>query len=189
MTITNTLMHLAELHHAYGLIGLSEYRERIEVALWLGEDGMMDPRLAGEEPPDAGGVPEPEELPNYEVIVRPRNHPSGSAAHLEPDDDLELIFMAWRFTGADQDPFPSVPHGHLDSANRPWPKLNPYTGWAFKDPRNEEKSRNLSKKQMVLLWSDKRFRSFCRERVVWYMETFPKYRFPVSNPLRMPRYR
>ena len=189
MTITNTLIHLAELHHAYGLIGISEYHERIRVAWWLGDDNIADPRLTGEDVPDAEVVPEPEEASNYEVIVRPRNTASESAGGIKPDDDLEFIFMAWKFTGADPDPFPAVPHGHLNSANRTWPKLNPYTGWAFKDPRNEAKAHNLSKKQLIILWGNKNFRAFCRERVVWYMETFPRYRFPVVNPLRMPRYR
>lgn len=51
---------------------------------------------------------------------------------MENQDWLEFVaFGHWYFTKSDPDPYPSTPHGHFQSANNPWPKLNPYTGRVF----------------------------------------------------------
>lgn len=34
----NTLIILAELHYEFGLIGYDEFKERIQVALWLNDE-------------------------------------------------------------------------------------------------------------------------------------------------------
>ncbi|WP_216712728.1 hypothetical protein [Pseudoalteromonas sp. TB64] len=102
---------------------------------------------------------------------------------------LEFLCLGiWVFTKADPDSYPSVPHGHFKNQNNKWPKLNPYTGRIFSAKHQEDKKQLLSKKQMRKIWSDEKFKSFCREMIIWYQEKFSYYEFPVRRPLRMPRW-
>ena len=100
-----------------------------------------------------------------------------------------LVFKRqWYFTGADPDHYPSVPHGHHSSPNRKWPKLNPYTGRVFVEKHQERIKQRLSKLDMQLLWRDEKFRNFCRQHILWYLEAHPDYTLPVRRPLRLPRW-
>ena len=178
--VSGTLFVLAELHYHYGFIGLDEFIERCSIADWLEID-------AGSDDPRQPGVSEE---------LREETTPEGdgekgrqtAADTSRPDDSsIEFLWSGWLFTRQDPDPYPSTPHGHLGKSNRAWPKLNPYTGRVFKQKHQEDLSLRLTKKQMILLWSDQRFRDFCRSHVVWYAETFPRHAFGVSHPLRFPR--
>ncbi|WP_335901491.1 hypothetical protein ACOI2Q_07030 [Shewanella algae] len=173
------LINLAELHFEFGLIGRDELNERISVALWLNEEllsDVIDPRNENSEGDES----------HYDEI---EGKEAGVTVSLKEnsDDWIEFLFNGvWVFTKADADSYPSVPHGHFQSQTRKWPKLNPYTGRVFSSKHQEDTSKRLSKKQMRLLWRDEKFRSFCREMIVWYRETHKSYRFPVSNPCRLP---
>ena len=182
----NTLITLAEIHYEFGFIGCDERNERISVALWLAdetEDHMNDPRNDSE---DDSILNEKYEY-NDSVIVKPDD---GGASQQEKDDNsIEFLCLGlWVFTKADPDSYPSVPHGHFKSKDRKWPKLNPYTGRVFKSKHQEDKNNRFTKKQMKIIWSDEKFKSFCREMIIWYQEQFPYYEFPVPRPLRMPRW-
>lgn len=179
-----TLIALAELHHSFGLIGISEFVERCEVARWLQDPtpGLADPR-----DPEAGDPDREEEVgeaPEGQAVTVRTGDPS------DPDDPgyLQFLFMKWVFTKADPDPYPSTPHGHWQNQNRKWPKLNPYTGRAYSAKEQEDKSQRLSRSQLRMLWGDEAFRDFCRGHLVWYREKFRFHRFPVPDAdlLRFP---
>ena len=182
MTISRTLISLADLHYECGLIGISEYSERQAVAHWLddGERVSADPRSDAE-----GGDFNADEPDKNEALNSGQNGPRSSSN--DDDDTLYFIWFSWVFTRQDEDSYPSTPHGHLLDPNRRWPKLNPYTGRVFKAKEQEDAQLRLGKKPMRLLWRDQRFREFCRSHIVWYMESHPYYDFPVRHPFRFPR--
>ena len=183
----NTLITLAEFHYELGFIVQDEYRERILVALWLSDelDGG-DPRLESLEE-EINDSCEKFESENGAVVLKKASGKSAAAGN--EDDWLELLCLnTWVFTKADPDSYPSVPHGHYKSQNRPWPKLNPYSGRVFSSKHQEDKNQRLSKKEMKMIWNDEKFKSFCREMIVWYQEQFSYYEFHVRRPLRFPRW-
>ncbi|GIU50752.1 hypothetical protein TUM4438_37890 [Shewanella sairae] len=183
----NTLITLAEFHYELGFIGQDKYQERINVALWLsGKLDGGDPRL---EPPEEEMNDSREEFESENEAVVLKNASGKSSTGRNEDDGLEFLFLnKWVFTKADPDSYPSVPHGHYKSQNKPWPKLNPYTGRVFSSKHQEETSQRLSKKQMKMIWNDEKFKNFCREMIVWYQEQFTYYKFQVRRPLRFPRW-
>ncbi|MBL0576349.1 hypothetical protein [Aeromonas caviae] len=186
----NTLITLAEFHYALGLIGCHEFNERIIMAQWLADADKgrwPDPRLEfGEEsvPPEQDhAAHESEPAVSYTTASSKEN------TNRDDTDWMEFLCLGtWVFTKADPDPYPSIPHGHYLSQNNSWPKLNPYTGRVFLSVHQEDKSKRLSKKDMQKIWRDEKFKSFCREMVVWYKEQHPHIEFPVRHLLRMPRW-
>lgn len=181
-----TLVTLAEMHHRFGLIGISDLKERLQIAAWLADDTdqLPDPRLVeGDE-----GEPEREDDagPGAPGVTTRQGTPRG------PDDPgyLEFLFMGWVFTKADPDPYPSTPHGHWGDKNRKWPKLDPYRGCVFVKKDQEDRSQRLGKSEMRLLWRDESFKDFCRGHLVWYMEKFPHHAFrvPGDRVLIFPRW-
>lgn len=175
------LVTLAETHYELGLIDINELQERIEVAQWLtcDDSSISDPRTPLVE---AEGSEANQNDTTDLVKVTIKNTPNDQ-------NWLEFLFDGkWYFTKSDPDPYPSTPHGHLHSPNKPWPKLNPYTGRAFKEKHQEDSSLRLPKHKMRLLWRDPKFQSFCRDHIIWYIEEHPHHSFPVRYPLRLPRW-
>jgi hypothetical protein len=175
------LISLAELSYEFGLIGVDEFHERFQVAQWLeSEDSdAIDPRVP------IVVIERSEDIitPDTKIL---KAHVKDES---EEPDWLEFLFDSkWYFTISDPDPYPSTPHGHLSNPNKPWPKLNPYTGRAFKEKHQEDTSLRLSKNKMRLLWRDSKFKSFCRDHILWYMEGYPHHVFPVKYPFRFPRW-
>lgn len=180
---------LTEISYHFGLIGINELNERREVFRWLLDESgeVVDPRLSGEGENEEKG-PSNDEDKTERTDRKTRSSDSGG----DEGNILELIptglSQKWVFTKSDPDSYPSVPHGHLESQNRPWPKLNPYTGRAFARKHMENPRLRLSKPEMRALWCDQKFLDFARSMVMWYMEEFPYHTFPVWHPLRFPKW-
>ncbi|GAB3446064.1 hypothetical protein [Insolitispirillum peregrinum] len=181
------LIDIAFLSFRVGLIGYEEYTERYNMAVWLTDESgtVSDPRI------DAYGgeytsKPPHEEAPDMEVTDCSRSERASNGAPFNPPDLMYFRFNAWHFTGSDPDPYPSVPHGHYESENNPYPKLNPYTGRVFSNKHQYNIDMKLGKKEMKKLWNDKNFRSFCLRQVIYYETSFPHYKFPVRHPHRFP---
>lgn len=173
---TRTLFTLARLNLQLGLIDFTEYEERVEVARWMAEEDVSaaDPR----QPP----VPEREAPAGSDDLAQIRG-----TGRLDEPEWMELLVLGkWLFTKSDPDAYPSTPHGHLHSATREWPKLNPYTGRVFKEKHQEDPALRLGKQEMRRLWRDHAFRDFCRSYILLYVEAHPYYRFSVRDPLRFP---
>jgi hypothetical protein len=179
-----TLMTLAEMHHSFGLIGIVEYEERCRIAHWLygDSDQHTDPRYSnGEEQERERNE---DELAPGTTVTAQEGDPN------DPHDPgyLRFLFNGWVFTKADVDPYPSTPHGHWQSQNRKWPKLDPYNGRAFEAKHRENISMRLKKFELKILWSDEKFKDFCRGHLIWYSENFPYHHFRVRRDrlLRFP---
>lgn len=183
----NVLINLADFHYELGLIGYDEYVERIEIGYWLSDsfhfsEHSRDPRYDVEE---SLNIKEREKPDVYDesIGVEAIDSESDSSEYY-----IKFICLGkWVFTKSDPDSYPSVPHGHYNDQNKKWPKLNPYTGRVFEAKNQENNKERLSKKEMKEIWQDEKFRSFCREMIVWYREQFPHYEFPVKRPLKLPR--
>lgn len=185
----NLLITLAEIHYEFGLIEKDELNERIGVALWLAEeldDSVGDPRNDEEQ---CQSESEEIESSAQNPLVESSVDRGNEAQNTNVENWLEFLCLGvWVFTKADPDPYPSIPHGHYKNQNNKWPKLNPYTGRVFNSKQQEAKSERLSKEQMQIIWRDEKFKSFCREMIVWYREQFSSYKFPVRSPSRMPKW-
>lgn len=105
------------------------------------------------------------------------------------DDDHSLAFKVvagplanWEFHQADDDFFPSIPHGH-EYGNRQL-KLDVYLGWIyFKD----KQLRRIERTLIVRLWNDRSFRDFARTAIEYYLDHFPRYSgWRVADPRLLP---
>lgn len=186
--VTRTLISLAEWHLHLELIGTDEFEERIKVADWLRRSARggdpRDPAIEHEFDDRADEVVLPSTCSS-----RARDSSRDDTVEDDYEDDhIELVWFGWVFTRQDADPYPSTPHGHDQSPNRSWPKLNPYTGRVFAHKHQEDVKRRLTKKKLITLWSNLEFREFCRSHVLWYMEAHPHHAFSVRRPLRFPWY-
>ena len=183
----NALITLAKFHYEFGFIGHDECLERVHVALWLSDEINSDPRIESLQE-EIQNEREESESENESVIS---TDPTDTGTSGENDDSwVEFLFLGvWVFTKSDRDSYPSVPHGHYEDKKNKWPKLNPYTGRVFSSKCKEDVRRRLSRKELKIIWNDKKFRSFCREMIISYQETFPYYDFPVRIPSRLPRRR
>jgi hypothetical protein len=182
-----TLLTLAKFNLQFGFIGIDEYIERYEVALWLGDPNgkRLDPRdtVLSED------LREEKERGSADNASEPPQKGGGDGLRESDSGEVEFLFQGWVFTKSDPDPYPSTPHGHWRNQNSKWPKLNPYTGRVFKEKHQEDVSARLNKKEMKKLWNDDKFRDFCRSYILWYAEAFPHHVFGVANPLRFPDWR
>lgn len=162
---------LCEISWRYGLIGINEYCERMKALRWLSSDQ--------EEP----GSPEEEEDSEYtekqqEEFLEDteKNHFNPLGSNTDKDTrygDPELLQYTtknlnkrWVFTIGDQDPYPSIPHGHFEYKTRKWPKLNPYTGEIFS--KKNKLDSLLKKKEYRVLWEDQELYNHALEQISWY---------------------
>jgi hypothetical protein len=178
-----TLLVLNEFSFSLGLIDMNEYMERTKVADWLADDdlALVDPRDPSPEQREGPRRDEGDRSSNNELIQI-----VGTGKPDDPDWLKLSVLGKWMFTRSDPDPYPSTPHGHLQNANRRWPKLNPYTGRVFKAKHQEDTKLRLNKNEMRNLWRTEAFRDFCRSYILWYMEAHPHYVFGVRYPFRFP---
>ena len=179
----NALLTLAEHQLSLGLIDICEFNERLELAHWISHDisSEQDPRAT---PSDAEFVHQSGECAAEPIAATAgvRASAPGTSAWMEL-----LLLGKWIFARSDPDPYPSLPHGHLQHGRRPWPKLNPYTGRVFSAKHREDVSLRLDNSRLRRIWADAAFRDFCRIQIVWYTEANPHFVFPVRHPLRLPR--
>lgn len=184
---------LTDWEFRVGIIGIADWVEREQVFEWLLDNEATqnaDPRGAVGREREERRLPQ--ESPPEEESTQ---EPSGPAQGHNEEENPPLQFIPaglphrWLFTKDDPDFYPSVPHGHLNNKTNSWPKLNPYTGRAFSSKDVEDSTYRLQKRDMIELWNDAKFRRHALETITWYRERFPYYRFPVRNPLKLPRWK
>ena len=91
----------------------------------------------------------------------------------------------WEFHQADDDFFPSIPHGHHQG--RKQPKLDVYLGWIYDHAKQIDR---LDRQFIVSLWNDRSFRSFARIAITYYLDTYPGYTgWTISDPRVLPKIR
>ena len=75
----------------------------------------------------------------------------------------------WEFHKNDEDPCPSVPHGHSRDGKR---KLDIVTGYIY-DVRTNKILRKANRKELAKLKTDYKFRIFARETLEIFINTNP----------------
>lgn len=171
------LFLLADLSYQIGLIGLSEYDERIRIARWLSGDLEQDPRNETNRQEEIR-----EEWPGSLDAELSQDSRSDQPEYEPPDPMQRLVMLNhWVFTIGDKDCYPSVPHGHWSSKTTEWPKLNPYNGRVFAGMHREDASARLKKGDMQKLWRDSQFINHCRTQIQWYSGFAPLYAFPNAR--------
>lgn len=111
------------------------------------------------------------------------------------DDDGLLHFTTtagglgeWVFHPFDDDFFPSIPHGHLHKKR--WGKLDAYLGWVYEDPSNRSRqSHRVKRDSIISLWNNDAFRDIASDAINYHLNKFPKFRWRVVNPRKLPRKR
>ncbi|WP_029006457.1 hypothetical protein [Azorhizobium doebereinerae] len=93
----------------------------------------------------------------------------------------------WVFHEYDEDPHPSIPHGHEHGKDHP--KCDPYTGKVYDAHRREISEERLGRKTRIALWSDHKFREFALKAIIWCEDHHPYYSFRVAHPRRLPKFR
>ncbi|WP_189071138.1 hypothetical protein [Deinococcus radiotolerans] len=147
----------------YGIIGIGEYINRLdfldELIEGMPEDGSgeevvrVESLREGEFAPRSGGSTP---IPRLELTVRTPG----------------MSIKKWKFHKGDDDPNPSIPHGHSDSDDRI--KLDAYQGYVYK--KSEQLGR-VSRNSIVVLWNDKEFRKFAREAINAYIDRNGDFHF------------
>lgn len=90
----------------------------------------------------------------------------------------------WEFHKYDDDFFPSVPHGHkIDCSEM---KLDVYNGSIY---INQNLIKKEKKKNIIELWNNDSFRKFALESIMYYLRKYPKFRWRVPNPKKLPKRR
>lgn len=120
-------------------------------------------------------------------------HQIASRRSFAPPSVMQLVvhgvagMKKWVFHEFDEDPHPSIPHGHEYGKNHP--KCDAYTGKVYDSHRVEISKERLGRRTRIALWSDPKFREFALKAIIWYDDHHPKYTFRVANPRRLPRFR
>lgn len=198
LTTAGAQMYLTTSHVtlACGVLSWEEYLLRLRFIKDCAEPATLEFRAASEmlrdkkyEGDDEWSVGEPEQPglgqgpAESEVSISDR-HP--------PFEPPILAFVAagstglhqWEFHQADQDFFPSIPHGHRRSDQRK--KVHVYRGWMYQEDKQIGREPRW---KIVALWNDEKFRSFASAAIQYYLVTFPRYVWPVLDPRRLPRRR
>ncbi|WP_147470065.1 hypothetical protein [Corallococcus sp. AB049A] len=201
----DTFWFLTSLQFDYGLLGLHEYEERIEILHWLLESTPSNGGQLGDDPrgnPERAANSlrteehsehvEPHASQKEATGNESQNHETGARP---PDEPFPLQLIPpelrnrWCFTKNDDDSYPSVPHGHLNDKTNPWPKLDPYQGRAFAAKHCEDTKHRLHRSELIKLWNSRSFREHALATIVWYQAAHPYFVFRVPNPRRLPRKR
>jgi len=182
--------------HDYGFAPTDETFQRLAFLLHNTASGSMRDRLLEILPPEfqTAGTANPNEA---DVSVESRVFDEApEAADARPDaysplsSSLQLQFFVsgvpearrWEFHQYDRDYFPSIPHGHRKGSIR---KLDAYRGWVYERADQVERE---SRKLIIALWNDNKFREFARKAILFYMSEYPRFLWRVRQPLRLPRH-
>lgn len=91
--------------------------------------------------------------------------------------NVKLYKMLWQFHPHDDDPYPSVPHGHsLEPYNRY--KLNVFTGDVIEVNTNILAGK-ASEKELTNLYNDRGFRRVAISAIAYYLNKNPKENLPL----------
>lgn len=191
----------------WGLIGSGEYftrlaclRSMLDPAAEL--HGLVSERLApvGEEFPQ--GWPDDGESGSSGVVpVLEIHYEDGHPRETPPDrkepqvlhvitDQAGILGVKWVFHQYDDDFFPSVPHGHLQS--KPGVKLDAYRGYTYDTGQGNASLTRERRDFIVGLWKDPKFRVFARKALDYFVARHPFFNWwdqrRILHPLRLPCY-
>lgn len=182
------------------LIGRSELELRLAcLSGMLDPDDLLFAPLRGNVPPSLVHEAELIDEDQLEVTITREEYSerqirqSASRRSFPPPPVMQLVvhgvggMKKWLFHEFDEDPHPSIPHGH--EHGRDHPKCDPYTGKVYDSHRREINKERLTCKTRIALWRDPKFREFALKAIIWYEDNHPYYSFRVAHPRRLPTFR
>lgn len=193
-------LHLTVRSYDSGMIGKTVLLERLVVLVSLGRRTDRAVALAREVLDDTGWISEGNGWSNdiSDGGAPPRSKTTRSEGSSDeeqdgPDPDDRVLYLVasvggqdWMFHPYDDDPFPSVPHGHA-RPRKSARKLDPYQGWVY--DRTRQLAR-VARQDIIALWNDEKFRATARISINYYLEHHPHHVFKnVRNPRKLPRRR
>jgi hypothetical protein len=95
-----------------------------------------------------------------------------------------VLKSPWEFTIGDPDPFPSVPHGHLQSNIKI--KLDSYLGYTYDTSSCNQMLKRESRQFIITLWNSQKYRDFAIKQINWFMQQNPAFVWRVKQPFRIP---
>lgn len=180
-------LELCHLSAESGLISLHEWRERLRFLQEMVKPGDSFHGPIGILEAEVVRAAEEVEPPvSLDPSFAPQScdaAPDDGMLHFDPPSNTGLA--DYRFRVGDPDDEPSIPHGHYK--DQKYPKLDAYRGGVF--DRNKVRIRKEPPKRMIALWNDQKFRDFALKAIKQYQTSYPKHRWRVSNPQRLPRRR
>ena len=167
---------LTDISYDYGLINIFVYRERIKFLNNDDEEQSINDKI------DENGF-----LEEMTSETKPENLNSINQPMLFLTAEAGALKSKWDFTIGDPDPFPSIPHAHLQSNKKT--KLDCYLGYTYDTKNGNKKLARESRKYINKLWNDIKFREFAINHIDWFIYMNPDYDFRVNNGRRLPRRR
>lgn len=158
---------ITEVSFQLGIIDLFVYEERID---------FLDETKGAEEIQQYGG----EFVSEATSPQRPIRQPTLALVTLRAG----VLKSPWEFTIGDPDPFPSVPHGHLQSNNKV--KLDSYLGHTYDTSNGKQMLKRESRHFIISLWNSQKFRDFAIKQLNWFIQNNPAFVWRVSRPHRIP---
>lgn len=200
MQLTTSGAHLylaaSQIALAHGILSWDEYLFRLRFVKECAEGNSLEARAA-KNILEAEQLSGEDDWPTKEVKqLAPDEGPKESEVSISdgqgPFEPPVLHFVVagktglheWEFHQSDADFFPSIPHGHSRHDRRR--KLDVYRGWTYREDRQGGREPRW---KIVGLWNDEKFRTFASTAIHYYLVAYPKYRWPVLHPLRLPRRR
>lgn len=181
------------------LIGRSELELRLACLCGLLEpDAQLFELLRNNVPPSLAHETELIDDEHSEVEITREEYSeresqqAASRRSFPPPPVMQLVVHSvggmkkWVFHEYDEDPHPSIPHGHEHGKDHP--KCDPYTGKVYDSHRREISKERLDRKTRIALWSDPKFREFALKAIIWYENHHPYYLFRVAHPRRLPKF-
>ena len=167
---------ITDLSYDYGLINIFTYQERIDFL----KDDYKD---------QTSESSNSEEVFLEDEISQEKSTTSSSK---EPSilfltTQVGVLNSKWKFTIGDPDPFPSIPHGHLESNKKI--KLDCYLGYTYDTKNSNKKLARESRDFIIKLWNDIKFRDFAINHIDWFIYNNQHYKWRVANKRRLPRIR
>ena len=190
-------LHYVVIDYHNGNIGKTVFLERLAVLAHIGERGHRATVYASSSIEGSPSYKEEHEYMISQSIFSDEishseeiNEKENSVFQFSWDDGIKLYFStnlpglsSWVFHQYDDDPFPSIPHGH--SKSKTTRKLDVYQGWVYQGARQIER---LDRKTIIILWNDEKFRKFAYTAIYYYHNMHSHYSgWKVSNYLKLPR--
>lgn len=193
------LLSIALKSYFYGLIDSTIFLERLQMIVQLSKKEapayVYSNHILSENdwPRDEWELGERETESLHDTSSGRSNIPSDGESLSDDDHDdpfvvtfvSSVVLKDWHFHQYDDDFFPSIPHGHWHKKRAP--KLDPYLGWVYVGSRQ---IRRESRREIIALWNDLKFRRVAENAIDYYLTTHPHYNgWRVQNPRRLPKKR
>jgi hypothetical protein len=187
----NEFLRLTLVSYECGIIGREHFESRLRVLIDIGDAAGGAVHFVGDILGDGASSIEVSWPETEGANVGKSDEVKTSGLYFD-DTDQSFAFRLiagplrdWEFHQADDDFFPSIPHGHHLAKKRH--KLYAYLGWCY---NSDKQIGRVDRNSIVHLWNDRDFRKFARIAINYYLNHHSKYTgWRVVDPRILPKIR